>query len=48
MPICVILFVYIETLRDGDMTKWYSGISFQFKSSSKILGEGVSVIKVNN
>ena len=44
-----ILFVYIETLRDGDMTNWYGGTTFSFqKSSVKNPGEEVSVIKVNN
>ena len=44
-----ILFVYIETLRDGDMTNWYGGTTFSFqKPPVKNLGEEVSVIKVNN
>ena len=43
-----VLFVYTETLRDGDMTNWYSGTTFQFKSSLKSVGEEVSVIKVNS
>ena len=42
-----VLFAYVETLRDGDMTNWYSGTSFQLTFAPTALGEGVSEIKVN-